>query len=197
MNYLIVSGNPKKDGLCYSVTEAVQKGAEAGGANVEILTVENLGRCRVCGGGWGTCREKNTCFYGDDGFSDAQKAVQTADALCFITPVYWGEMAESLKCFFDRLRRCENAMLRNSSSPSEQAAFAGKQVLLVASPGGSGNGMITCLDQMDRFCRHTGAAIFDYIGINRWNSDYKKTAAYSAAKVMAEGRKNGDTISID
>jgi hypothetical protein len=89
-------------------------------------------------------------------------------------------------------------MLRDSSNPSEQkAAFFGKQVLLVASAGGSGNGILSCLEQMDRFCKHTGAIIFDYIGINRWNSDYKKAAVYSAAKAMAEGRKNGDTISLD
>jgi len=47
---------------------------------------------------------------------------------------------------------------------------------------------------MDRFCRHTGAAIFDYIGINRWNNDYKKKAVFEAAKAMAVGRKNGDTV---
>jgi hypothetical protein len=47
---------------------------------------------------------------------------------------------------------------------------------------------------MDRFCRHTGAVIFDYIGINRWNNDYKKAAIYAAAKAMAEGRKNGETV---
>jgi hypothetical protein len=47
---------------------------------------------------------------------------------------------------------------------------------------------------MDRFARHTEAAIFDYIGVNRWNRDYKKKAAYAAAKAIAEGRKNGDTL---
>jgi hypothetical protein len=47
---------------------------------------------------------------------------------------------------------------------------------------------------MDRFCRHTGAVIFDYIGINRWNNDYKKATIYAAAKAMAEGRKNGETV---
>jgi multimeric flavodoxin WrbA len=197
MKYLIISGNPKKDGRCHSITEAVQKGAEAGGAQVEILTVEKLERCHVCGEGWGTCRAEHTCVFGNDGFSQAQKAVQKADMLCFITPVYWGEMAESLKFFFDRIRRCEAAMLRNSSKSSEQeAAFSGKQVLLVASPGGSGNGMLSCLEQMDRFCRHTGAVIFDYIGISRWNSNYKKATVYSAAKAMAEGRKNGDTVNV-
>jgi hypothetical protein len=72
--------------------------------------------------------------------------------------------------------------------------LAGKPVLLVASPGGSGNGMLTCLEQMDRFCRHTGAAIFDYVGINRWNSDYKRAAAFAAAKALASGRAPGETI---
>lgn len=196
MNFLIVSGNPKKTGLCHSITEAVRKGAEAGGASVEIITLENLERCHVCGGGWGSCRQDRTCAFGNDGFTEAQKAVKSADTICLITPVYWGEMAESLKCFLDRLRRCESSLPRSTPRPPEEkAALAGKQVLLVASPGGSGNGMVSCLDQMDRFCRHTGAVIFDYIGVNRWNSDYKKTSAFSAARAMAEGRKNGDTIS--
>jgi hypothetical protein len=47
---------------------------------------------------------------------------------------------------------------------------------------------------MDRFCRHTGAVIFDYISVNRWNNDYKKNAAYAAARAMAEGRKAGETL---
>jgi hypothetical protein len=54
--------------------------------------------------------------------------------------------------------------------------------------------MLSCLEQMDRFCRHTGAVIFDYIGVNRWNNDYKKSAAYAAARAMAEGRLAGETL---
>ena len=196
MKYLIISGNPKKDGLCYAITEAVRNGAEAGSAQVEILTVEKLERCHVCGEGWGSCRKNHTCSFGNDGFTEMQKAVQAADFLCFITPVYWGEMAESLKCFIDRLRRCEHDMPWAARSQDQKKALSGKQVLLIASPGGSGNGLLSCFEQLDRFCRHTGAVIFDYIGINRWNSDYKKEAAFSAAKAMAEGRKNGDTIKL-
>ena len=107
--------------------------------------------------------------------------------LCLVTPVYWGEMAEGLKSFLDRLRRCEHMA-------KEGGALAGKQALLVASPGGSGNGALTCLEQMDRFCRHTGAVIFDYIGVNRWNQDYKRESAYAAAKAMAGGRRAGETL---
>ncbi|MDR3238063.1 MAG: flavodoxin family protein, partial [Spirochaetia bacterium] len=104
-------------------------------------------------------------------------------------------MAESLKCFLDRLRRCEVDMPLLAPRTGQKAALSGKQILLVASPGGSGNGALTCLDQMDRFCRFTGAVVFDYIGINRWNNDYKKSAVYAAAKAMAGGRKAGESLS--
>jgi multimeric flavodoxin WrbA len=185
MNYLIISGNPKSDGLCYSVMEDAIQGAKDGGAAAGTLFVEKLERCHVCGNGWGSCREQHRCAFGKDGFDEAQESVRRADQLCFITPVYWGEMAEALKGFFDRLRRCEFG---------QSGALSGKQVLLVASPGGTGNGMLSCLEQMDRFCRHTGAVIFDYIGFNRWNNDYKKKAVYAAAKAMVEGRKAGETL---
>jgi multimeric flavodoxin WrbA len=192
MKFLLISGNPKKDGLCHSIMEEVVHGAIDGCAQVDVLKLEKLERCHVCGTGWGTCLEKHRCAFGGDGFDTAQDAVRMADLICMITPVYWAEMAEGLKSFCDRFRRCEAALFTSRNDPPP--AMAGKQVLLIASPGGSGNGMLTCLDQMDRFCRHTGAIIYDYIGINRWNNDYKRVAAYAAAKSMAEGRKNGETV---
>jgi len=161
------------------------RGAADGGAEAEILTMDGIERCKCCGNGWGTCREQHNCIYGGDGFGKAQETVRNADVLCIITPVYWGETAEGLKSFMDRLRRCEFG---------QSGALSGNQVLLIAVPGGSGNGLLPCLEQMDRFCRHTGAVIFDYIGVNRWNSDYKKQTAYSAARAMAEGRKAGETV---
>jgi hypothetical protein len=74
------------------------------------------------------------------------------------------------------------------TSPFRQAGFSHRV------PGGSGNGMLTCLEQMDLFCRHTGAVIFDYVGINHWNNDYKKQTVYEAAKAMAAGQKNEETV---
>ena len=184
MKFLIISGNPKKDGLCFSIMNEIIRGASDGGAETQVLPTDGLDKCRCCGNGWGKCTE-GYCSFGGDGFDQAQNDVKNADMICIITPVYWGEMTENLKCFLDRLRRCEYG--RNK-------ALSGKQILLVASPGGSGGGMLPCLEQMERFCHHTGAVIFDYIGINRWNNDYKKIAAYSAAKAMAEGRKAGETV---
>jgi len=186
MKYLIITGNPKQDGMCHGVMQELIRGVRDGGAEPAILQVASLERCHVCGSGWGSCREQHHCAYGKDGFDEAQEQVRQADMFCFITPVYWGEMAEGLKCFFDRLRRCEFG---------QQGALSGKPALLIASAGGSGNGLLTCLEQMDRFCRHSGAVIYDYFGINRWNNDYKRLAIYAAGKAMAGGRKAGETVS--
>ena len=185
MKFLILSGNPKSDGLCRGLTDEIVRGAQDAGAEVTEVTLEGLELCRVCGNGWGICRENHRCAFGADGFDRIQALVREADALCLVTPVYWGEAAEGLKSFMDRLRRCDFG---------QAGALSGKPVLLVASPGGSGNGLLTALEQMDRFCRHTSAVIFDYIGINRWSSDYKRPAAYAAAKAMGSGRKAGETV---
>lgn len=187
MKIAILSGNPKKDGLCQSVIDAVRLGATQGSAEVDEIRLCDLDmtRCKVCGDGWGTCLAENCCTYGSDGFDEVQARIKSSDAIVLASPVYWGETSEAFKGFIDRLRRCEfnqTELLRN------------KQVLLIASAGGTGNGLLSCLEQMDRFCRHTGAIIFDYIGVNRWNSDYKRSAAKAAANAMASGRKNGDTL---
>jgi len=184
MKFLIITGSPKKDGLCFSVMKEIERGAADGGVEVSIINANGIEKCKCCEEGWGECL-KNNCTFGEkDGFNEARDAFINADAICLITPVYWGETAEGLKAFIDRMRRCEF-----TNKQLEQ-----KQIMLVAVPGGSGNGALPCLEQMDRFCRHVGVMPFDYIGINRWNSDYKKAAAYSAAKVMAEGRKVNDTV---
>jgi multimeric flavodoxin WrbA len=187
MQIAILSGNPKKDGLCQSIIEAAKAGAIEGGAEVDEIRLCDLeiGRCQVCGEGWGPCRNENICIYGSDGFDEVKERIRKSDAIIMASPVYWGETTEAFKSFIDRLRRCEfngTEVLRD------------KQILMIAVPGGSGNGLLSALEQMDRFCRHTGAIIFDYIGVNRWNNDYKKTAAKAAAYDMASGRKNGDTV---
>ena len=182
MKICILSGNPKKDGLCQSIIEAAKLGVIEAGAEVEEIKLCNfeLIRCQVCDDGWGTCKKENFCKYGEDGFTKIKARIELCDAIILASPVYWGEMSEALKCFIDRLRRCEF---------NGELTLRKKQVLMIASAGGSGNGLLTCFEQMDRFCRHTGSDIFDYIGVNRWNSEYKRIAAKSAAAAMVNGRK--------
>ena len=175
MNFLIISGNPKKDGLCYSLTEALSNGASSAGANVQILSTTTFERCQVCDEGWGICRSEHKCAFNHDDFNDTLNVIRDADGICFVSPVYWGEISESLKSFLDKLRRCQFG---------QNGILSGKPTLLAASPGGSGNGMVSCLSQLDNFCRHTNASIFDYIGVNRKNREYKLHTAYEAARTL-------------
>jgi multimeric flavodoxin WrbA len=183
LKFLIVSGNPKDDGLCAALTDAVKRGAADGGADVTTAQLRNIEGCRVCGDGWGQCGSKHKCVIDGDDFDAVQAQIRESDAVCFITPVYWGETAEGMKKFLDRFRRCESAM----GAPGGGQALAGKTVLICCSAGGTGNGVITAVEQLDRFCRHTGAVIFDYIGQNRWNAEYQRESAYAAAKAIVSG----------
>jgi len=184
MKVIIISGTPKSEGLCCACEQAALTGATRAGADCELIKLcdYKLARCAVCGDGWGTCREEHTCIYGEDGFSEIQKKLLEADAVILDTPVYWGDMTESMKAFFDRFRRCE-------AMKGENGAIAGKPVLLIASPGGTGNGMISCLEQMERLSHHLRAKIFDYIGVNRWNKDYKLVTISEAAAAMVNSIK--------
>ncbi|MCL1803159.1 MAG: flavodoxin family protein [Eubacteriaceae bacterium] len=177
MKALIISGSPKREGLCFDLSAAIKQGYIDGGCETETVYLDSIERCHVCSGGWGTCRSENKCAFGSDGFDEAHSKIKEADVYCFVTPVYWQECSEPLKAFIDRLRRCEFGT---------KGALAGKRALLAASAGGSGNGIIACLDQLSRFASHTNMRVFDLIGQNRWNASYKQKAAYEAAKAQAE-----------
>jgi multimeric flavodoxin WrbA len=181
MKVLIITGTPKSEGLCCSCVKAASEGVGRSGADFEVIRLcdEKLNRCAICDEGWGICREEHICRFGGDGFNAIQQKMADADALILVTPVYWGDITEAMKAFFDRFRRCE-------AMKGEGGAMAGKPVLLVVSPGGSGNGMISALEQLERLCRHLSAKIFDYIGVNRWNQAYKLVTIGAAAQAMAE-----------
>lgn len=189
MKVIIVSGTPKTEGLCCSCIDAAKEGVMQAGAECEVVSLADfeLDRCRLCGDGWGTCRSEHYCEFGSDGFDEIQKKLAEADAIILDTPVYWGEMTELMKAFFDRFRRCE-------AFKGDAGAIAGKSVLLIASAGGSGNGIVSCLDQMDRLSKHLHAKIYDYIGVNRWNKVYKMAAIKEAALAMTKSVQAAKTI---
>jgi hypothetical protein len=59
-------------------------------------------------------------------------------------------------------------------------------VIAVAAAGGSGNGMITCLQSMERWIEHVRARKFDLIPVNRWSREYKLVAIREAAQAMTQ-----------
>lgn len=185
MRTIILYASPKQEGLAASCLAAAKKGLEQTGSEVDVAALHQmkLGRCLMCRDGWGSCRNEYKCVIDDD-LASLQERIAQADAVIIETPVYFSEVTEVLKTCMDRIRRCE------ALNP-EGGAFAGKPALLIASPGGSGNGALSCLTQLERFCNHVKMPIFDYFDVNRWNREYKLAAIKEAAKLLGSGKKPG------
>jgi multimeric flavodoxin WrbA len=179
MKILLLSSSPNHDGLTAACTTAIAEGITASGgvADIALLNDLDVGMCRACDRGWGTCLEDHRCKTEDD-FGALHERVAKADGYALITPVYWGEMSESAKAFTDRLRRCEATRER------EKSVLSAKPVLAIAAAGGGGGGMITCLASMERWIQHVQARTFDLIGVNRWSREYKLVAIREAARTM-------------
>ncbi|MGD9048467.1 MAG: flavodoxin family protein [Anaerolineae bacterium] len=178
MNVIVLSASPNVDGLTAACATAAIGGARQAGAQAEEVRLNDaqVGMCEACDNGWGTCRPDHECQV-EDGFQALHARVLKADAIIFVTPVYWHEMAEAAKAFADRLRRCE-------ATRGDESGLAGVPVIAVAAAGGSGNGMITCLLSMERWIEHVRARKFDFITVNRWNRPYKVAAIGQAAAAM-------------
>ena len=192
---LIINATPKTDGLCYSFVTAAKETADGLGLDSEVLRLASLGleKCSMCHDGWGLCFKQHTCVHDDkDGFDRIREKVNEADAFVYATPVYWGEISEELKLFWDRLRRCESTKQWNGQD--DVVSFhKNKPSIVVASAGGGGGGITSALNDMnriiDQLCEHTGhqngtSGIFDYIGVNRWNHEYKREALKAAIVEM-------------
>ena len=179
MNVIILSSSPNTDGLTAACAAAVSQGLSDAGADArEVrLTDTDVGRCLQCGDGWGTCRPEHRCQV-EDGFQALHQTLLGAGAMALVTPVYWGEMSESMKAFTDRLRRCE------ATRPEGQRPLSGRWLLGVAAAGGSGGGTITCLGQMERLCAHIGLRRFDLIGVTRWTRVHPLEVIRAAAREM-------------
>jgi len=180
MNVIVISSSPNKDGLTAACAAAAVEGVRVAGGQAEKVRLNDLqvGMCRACGNGWGTCLPDHECQEEDD-FQPLHARVRQADAYVLVTPVYWGGMSESAKAFMDRLRRCEATL-------DTESGLSDKPVIAVAAAGGSGRGMITCLLSMERWIQHVGARVFDLIPVNRWSREYKLVAIRDAAQVMVQ-----------
>ena len=173
---LVLWASPNTDGLTAACAARALSGARSA-AFAEDICLNNLAleRCRVCANGWGTCRSDGKYIIEDD-FSALYARMAEADALIVITPVYWGDLAEPLKTFLDRLRLCDL---------NGQKLMAQKRCLLVAAAGGTGNGTLSCLQNMENTLRHLGMVPRDRLPITRFSREYMLPAIEEAAYTLA------------
>ena len=100
-----------------------------------------------------------------------------ADRIVWVTPVYWHDLAECLKSFLDRLRRCDVKYNHD---------LQGKLCLIVVCAGGSGNGATRCLVNFEETLGHMGMVCVERLPITRLNRSYMLGALTQAGKAFVE-----------
>jgi len=178
MKIVVLHASPNEDGLTATMAKAAEVGATAAGAETELVQLKKLklDACLACDDGWGKCRRESLCIIEDD-LELVRDKMAAADGVVVSTPVYFGDVAEVVKNYFDRLRRCERA------GPAEPRV-EGRWLLGIGAAGGGGGGGPTCLVAMERYCAHMGLPIFDMMIVTRRSTEYMVTAAQQAGETF-------------
>ena len=179
----VIWSSANEDGLTASAKNEFISGLTDAGVQVNeiYLNSKQIELCRACGNGWGTCLKNGKCVIGDD-FASVYQTLAEADGIVWVSAVYFWEMTECFKAFFDRLRRCEGLKHR---------FLAEKRCVLIACAGGTGRGVIDCLQQFERGLTHMGMRVYDRIPVERYNRDYMLPALRPAGKLYAERLETG------
>ena len=186
MRIVMVSGSRNREGKTARMVEALLRGAEEAGCECERwylpeLTIE---RCRQCDlQGWGECRENGTCVIEDD-FERVAASVRQADGAVFATPVYFGDLSESMRAFLDRLRRVS---FHDHAIPG----IRGTVTVGVCVAGGGGGGAPSCSVSLEGILGRTGFQVEDLIPVRRQNMELKErvlemTGTWLASRIETE-----------
>ena len=168
MRVVIISASPNKIGLTNSSVAIAKQTLEKYEIETEwiVLNQYHIQKCEACGErGWGICLEKHTCSIQDD-FNALKEKIGEFDAMIVVSPVYFYEMSESAKTFFDRLKRCE--------SFDENSKLKGKNILCIACAGGSGDGTDNTLNSMKILAKFLHMNVVKLIGVTWKNLDKMK-----------------------
>ena len=178
MDIMIFTSSPNTNGLTAACGKKAKTGAEKAGANVQLinLNAKNIRHCQACEQGWGICRTEYRCIIEEDDFNSIHQSMADMDGFIIITPVYWWDMSESAKVFFDRLRRCE--------ALNESSCVAGKPFICIAAAGGTGNGCVSCLTVMEKLVDHVKGDKYDFIHIIQKNKYFKLETIGDSAEAM-------------
>ena len=179
MKCLAIQASPNKDGLTASLAQKVLDGFKSEGGIVELIHLNHMDikPCMACEKGWGECRD-GTCIIADD-FQGIRDKMGDADVIVFSTPVYFGDLSESAKRFLDRLRRTE--------------AFSGcdtcyrKRFIGVAAAGGSGNGAVRALSNLEYYFKRLGCEIVDLVPVTKYSKEHKLPMLMHVGERLARG----------
>jgi len=169
MQLLVVNGSRSTKGQTASAAAGLVEGARRAGCSVEeaYLPTLNIEHCRQCeDNGWGLCMKEARCVIEDD-FAGLVEKIRAADLVVFATPVYFGDLSESMKAFTDRLRRiCIHGASKDR--------IGGKPVVGICVAGGSGGGATHCALSLDTVLTICGFNVVDVAPAKRQNLEMKQ-----------------------
>ncbi len=182
MKILVLSGSRDPEGQTARAAAALADGAISAHADVETVFLPELAieRCRQCDqAGWGICRTEGRCIIEDD-LAGLVDRIRDADAVVFATPVYFGDLAEGLRAFLDRVRR-------TCTREPGQKGISGKTAVGVCVAGGGGGGAPACCVSLERIVSRCGFDLVDLVPVRRQNLDFKRKVLWTTGKWIAQG----------
>lgn len=181
MKLVVVLGSRNPEGQTARAVDALLEGfVEAGGTGERIfLTTSKIERCRQCDDkGWGTCRSEGHCVIEDD-LAMIVAQIREAGVAVFATPVYFGDLSESMRAFTDRIRRI--ARFKDGWS-----GIAGKRAVGICVAGGGGGGAPSCTVSLEKVLRTIGFDVVDLVPVRRQNLDHKCDVLRLTGKWLAK-----------
>ena len=187
MRVMIVLGSRNPAGQTARAAKALLEGLRKAGVDGELvfLPSKSVERCRQCDeNGWGLCLSEGRCVIEDD-LAGIVRGIRDCDAAVFATPVYFGDLSESLRGFLDRLRR----ITRNEAG---KKGVTGKTAVGICVAGGGGGGAPPCAVSMEKILSTCGFDVVDVIPARRQNLKLKvevlqATGAWLAECLSSEG----------
>lgn len=180
-NAVIISGSRNPDGQTAQAFQAIENGLYDQSIKVETVYLPTiyLEHCRQCeDNGWGDCRKEGSCVINDE-FAEIVEQIRKADLAVFATPVYYGDLSESLRAFTDRLRRiCTHA--------NGKTGITDKPAVGVCVAGGGGGGAPECCVSLKKVLRTCGFDVLDMIPVRRQNLKMKLSYLEEVGKWLGE-----------
>ncbi len=185
MQALVISGSRNPEGQTGRAIGALIDGLAEGGCQAEtfFLPALRIERCRQCeANGWGICRSQGQCVIEDD-FQALVARIKAADVVVFATPVYWGDLSESLRAFLDRLRRIGRHEAGKEGILGKDGR--GKIAAGICVAGGGGGGSYSCATNLDNILRICGFDVVDVVPVRRQNLEAKIPILLSTGRWLA------------
>jgi len=185
MKVMMISGSRNTAGRTAQCANAIAKGLTQAGAASELvfLPVMKIERCRQCeADGWGICRREGRCVINDD-FAGLLEKMQAAEAVVFANPVYFRDLADSMRSFLDRVRRLK---FMQPDRPME-----GKPAVGVCLAGGSGNFAPSAGYILDTVLQMCGFDVVDMVNVRRQNLDIKLPMLEATGRWLATKPTSG------